>query len=68
MSGTGAAAGAIIVFELAGHLSDARIATGTHVFDPLMVIAGLIPLAGMILVLLLVRNTHATEQGLVRRI
>ena len=68
LSGTGAALGTIIVFELAGHLSDARIATGTHLFDPLMVIAGLIPFAGMILVLLLVRNTKATEQGLVRRI
>lgn len=68
LSGTGAAIGTIIVFELAGHLSDARIATGTHLFDPLMVIAGLIPFAGMILVLLLVRNTKATEQGLVRRI
>jgi ACS family hexuronate transporter-like MFS transporter len=68
LSGTGAALGTIIVFELAGHLSDARIATGTHLFDPLMVIAGLIPLVGMILVLLLVRNTKATEQGLVRRI
>ena len=68
LSGTGAALGTIIVFELAGHLSDARIATGTHLFDPLMVIAGLIPFAGMILVLLLVRNTKATDQGLVRRI
>lgn len=68
LSGTGAALGTIVVFELAGHLSDARIATGTHLFDPLMVIAGLIPFAGMILVLLLVRNTKATEQGLVRRI
>ena len=68
LSGTGAALGTIIVFGLAGHLSDARIATGTHLFDPLMVIAGLIPFAGMILVLLLVRNTKATEQGLVRRI
>lgn len=68
MSGTGAALGTIIVFELAGHLSDARIATGTHLFDPLMVIAGLIPFVGMILVLLLVRNTKATDQGLVRRI
>jgi ACS family hexuronate transporter-like MFS transporter len=68
MSGTGAALGTIAVFELAGHLSDARIATGTHLFDPLMVIAGLIPFLGMILVLLLVRNTKATEQGLVRRI
>jgi len=68
LSGTGAAIGTIIVFELAGHLSDARIATGTHLFDPLMVIAGLIPFVGMILVLLLVRNTKATDQGLVRRI
>lgn len=68
MSGTGAALGAIIVSELAGRLSDARIATGTHLFDPLMVIAGLIPLVGMILVLLLVRNTTATDEGLVRRI
>jgi MFS transporter, ACS family, hexuronate transporter len=67
-SGTGAAIGTIIVFELAGHLSDARIATGTHLFDPLMILAGLIPFAGMILVLLLVRNTKATDQGLVRRI
>jgi ACS family hexuronate transporter-like MFS transporter len=68
LSGTGAALGTIIVFELAGHLSDARVATGTHLFDPLMVIAGLIPFAGMILVLLLVRNTKATDRGLVRRI
>jgi ACS family hexuronate transporter-like MFS transporter len=68
MSGTGAALGTIIVFELAGQLSDARVATGTHLFDPLMIIAGLIPLVGMILVLLLVRNTKATDEGLVRRI
>jgi len=33
-----------------------------------MILAGLIPLAGMILVLLLVRNTRATDRGLVRRI
>jgi MFS transporter, ACS family, hexuronate transporter len=68
LSGTGAAIGTIIVFELAGHLSDARLATGTHLFDPLMVAAGLIPFVGTILVLVLIRNTKATEQGLVRRI
>lgn len=68
LSGTGAAIGTIIVFELAGRLSDARVATGTHLFDPLMILAGLIPFVGMILVLLLVRNTRATEQSLVRRI
>lgn len=68
LSGTAAAIGTIIVYELAGHLSDARMATGTHLFDPLMILAGLIPFLGMILVLLLVRNTQATKQGLVRRI
>jgi ACS family hexuronate transporter-like MFS transporter len=68
LSGTGAAIGTIIVYILAGRLSDARLATGTHLFDPLMIIAGLIPFAGMLLVLLLVRNTEATERGLVRRI
>jgi len=68
LSGTGAAIGTIIVFELAGHLSDSRLATGTHLFDPLMILAGLIPFVGMILVLLLVRNTRATEQGFVRRV
>jgi ACS family hexuronate transporter-like MFS transporter len=68
LGGTGAAIGTIIVFELAGHISDARIATGTHLFDPLMILSGLIPLTGMLLVLLLVRNTGATESGLVRKI
>jgi ACS family hexuronate transporter-like MFS transporter len=68
LSGTGASVGTIIVYLLAGRLSDARLATGTHLFDPLMIIAGLIPFAGMLLVLLLVRNTEATDRGLVRRI
>lgn len=68
LSGTGASLGTVIVFELAGRLSDARIATGTHLFDPLMILAGLIPFTGMLLVLLLVRNTKATERGLVRKI
>ena len=66
--GTGAALGTVVVYELAGRLSDARVATGTHLFDPLMVLSGLIPFVGMVLVLLLVRNTKATERGLVRRI
>ena len=68
LSGTGAAIGTIIVFELAGHLSDSRLATGTHLFDPLMILAGLIPFVGMMLVLLLVRNTRATEEGFTRRV
>ena len=51
-----------------GYFSDARQATGTHSFDPIVIRAGLVPLVGMILVLLLLRNTEATNQGLVRRI
>ena len=68
MSGTAAGIGTIIAFELIGHFSDANVSAGTHTFDPIVVVAGLIPFVGMILVLLLVRNTDATDQGLVKRI
>jgi ACS family hexuronate transporter-like MFS transporter len=53
---------------LVGHFSDARQAAGGHSFDPIIIVAGLVPFVGMILVLLLVRNTRATDEGLVRRI
>jgi MFS transporter, ACS family, hexuronate transporter len=68
LSGTGAGIGTIIAFKLIGYFSDARQASATHSFDPIVIAAGLIPFIGMILVLLLVRNTRATDQGLVRRI
>ena len=68
LSGTGAGIGTIIAFKLVGHFSDARQATATHAFDPIIVVAGLVPFVGMILVLLLVRNNRATEEGQVRRI
>jgi len=68
LSGTGAGIGTIVAFELIGHFSDARRAAGTHAFDPIVIAAGIIPFVGMLLVLLLVRNTRATEQGLVRPI
>jgi ACS family hexuronate transporter-like MFS transporter len=68
LSGTGAGIGTIVAFELIGHFSDLRRASATHAFDPIMIAAGVIPFVGMILVLLLVRNTRATEKGLVRRI
>ncbi len=68
ISGTGAGIGTIIATGLIGHFSDARQATGTHSFDPIVIVAGLVPLVGMILALLLIRNTKATDQGLVRRI
>ena len=68
LSGTGAGIGTIVAFKLIGYFSDARQATGTHSFDPIVILAGLVPLVGMILVLLLLRNTDATNQGVVRRI
>ncbi len=68
ISGTGAGIGTIVAFKLIGYFSDARQATGTHAFDPIVILAGVVPFIGMILVLLLVRNTKATEQGLVRRV
>jgi MFS transporter, ACS family, aldohexuronate transporter len=67
LSGTGAGIGTIVAFKLIGHFSDVRPAT-THLFDPIVVVAGFVPFIGMFLVLLLVRNTKATEQGLVRSI
>ena len=39
-----------------------------HVFAPILIVAGLVPVVGMILALLQVRNTNATDQGLVRRV
>jgi MFS transporter, ACS family, hexuronate transporter len=68
LGGTGAGIGTIVAFKLIGYFSDARRATTTHVFDPTVIVAGLVPFLGMVLVLLLVRNTRATEDGLVRRI
>ena len=68
MSGTAAGVGTIIAFELIGHYSDSHQASAAHSFDPIVIIAGMIPFLGMILVLTLVRNTRATSQGLVKRI
>lgn len=68
LSGTGAGLGTIVAFKLIGYFTDARRAAGTHSFDPIVIAAGIVPFIGMILVLLLVRNNEATEQGLVRRI
>ena len=68
LGGSGAGLGTIIAFKLIGHFSDARHAQASHSFDPIILVAALTPFVGMILVLLLVRNTDATERGLVRRI
>ncbi len=66
LSGTAAGLGTIVAFKLIGHFSDARSAMAGHSFDPIVLVAGLVPFVAMILVLLLVRNTEATQRGLVR--
>ena len=68
LGGSGAGLATIIAFKLIGHFSDTRHVNGSHSFDPIIIVAALVPFAGMLLVLLLVRNTDATAQGLVRRI
>jgi ACS family hexuronate transporter-like MFS transporter len=68
LSGTGAGLGTIVAFKLIGYLTDANQSMATHSFDSIIIVAGLVPFLGMILVLLLVRNNRATRQGLVRPI
>ena len=65
-SGTGAGIGTIVAFKLIGYFSDANHAMPTRAFDAIVIVAGLVPFIGMIMVLSLVRNTRATERGLVR--
>ena len=68
LSGTGAGIGTIVAFKLIGYLTDANQSLATHSFDSIIIVAGLVPFVGMILVLLLVRNNSATREGLVRSI
>jgi MFS transporter, ACS family, hexuronate transporter len=66
MSGTAAGLGTIVAFKLIGHFSDARHAMAGHSFDPIILVAGLVPFVAMILVVLLIRNSEGTQRGLVR--
>ena len=66
IAGTGAGIGTIVAFKLVGYFSDAHRSLATHSFDTIIIVAGLVPFVGMLLVLLLVRNTKATENGMVR--
>jgi ACS family hexuronate transporter-like MFS transporter len=68
LSGMSAGIGTIIAFKLVGYFSDANQSLATHSFDTIIMVAGLVPFIGMILVLFLVRNTRATKLGLVRPI
>jgi MFS transporter, ACS family, hexuronate transporter len=68
LSGTGSGLGTIVAFKLIGYFADANQSRVTHSFDSIIIVAGLVPFLGMILVLLLIRNSEATRKGLVRPI
>jgi ACS family hexuronate transporter-like MFS transporter len=62
MGGTGAGIGTILATLLTGYVSD------RYSFEPILLGAGTVALLAMLAVLLLVRNTTATDQGILRRI
>jgi MFS transporter, ACS family, aldohexuronate transporter len=62
LSGMGAGIGTIAATYLTGAIAD-RMS-----FAPILIGASLVPLAGLAAVLLLVRNTEATEAGVLQRI
>jgi len=68
LTGSGAGIGTIVAFKLIGHFSDQPHVSATHSFDQIIIVASLVPMVGMLLILWLVRNTEATQEGLVREI
>ncbi len=62
MSGTAAGIGTIVATYVTGLVAD------RYSFEPLLIAGSIIPLIGMAALLLLVRNTAATNRGLVNRI
>jgi ACS family hexuronate transporter-like MFS transporter len=62
LGGMGAGIGTITATLLIGWVSD------KYSFEPILVVASLIPLLATVAVVLLVRNNHATERGIVNRI
>lgn len=62
MSGTGAGIGTILATYLTGVVAD------HYSFEPVLVVASLVPLLATVAVLALVRNNKATDAGLVYRI
>jgi ACS family hexuronate transporter-like MFS transporter len=59
MSGTGAGMGTIISTYLIGYVSD------RYSFEPILITASLVPLVGMVLVLLLIRDKRTSNAALV---
>ena len=62
MSGTGAGIGTIAATYLIGAISD------RYSFQPVLMVASLIPVVAAVLILLLVRNNAAAERGILRTV
>jgi len=62
MSGTGAGVGTILATYITGVVAD------RFSFEPILIAASLVPLVATAAVLFLVRNTQATEDGILNRI
>jgi ACS family hexuronate transporter-like MFS transporter len=62
MSGTGAGVGTIFATFLTGWVAD------RYSFEPILLVASVVPLLAVVAVFTLVRNDRATQAGLVRRI
>ncbi len=62
LSGTGAGIGTITATYLIGWVSD------RYSFEPILVVASLVPLLATLAVVLLVHNNRATEEGILNRI
>lgn len=62
LSGTGAGIGTITATYLIGWVAD------SYSFEPILIVASLVPLLATLAVLLLIRNTRATERGIVNPI
>ena len=59
MSGTGAGLGTIVSTYLIGYVSD------RYSFEPILIVASVVPLIGMVLVLLLIRDPQTRRNGLI---
>lgn len=68
LAGTAAGIGTILGFKAIGYFSDMRSANGTHAFDPIMVVCGLAPFVGALLVLWLIRPQLSPSGGALKSV
>lgn len=54
LSGAAAGFGTIVGFKAIGYFTDSRSGVGSHAFDPIMIVCGLIPFVGALLVIWLI--------------